>query len=109
MIARTLLALLLACLALPAMAAPMAHAPHPAQGALGVEHGGHDGHHPDAPAQQQPAPAHDCIGCIPPTQGHARVALPIRHMLILDARSIDAPVPAGTPSRPATPPPKPWS
>lgn len=99
MIARTLLALLLVCLALPAMAAPMVHDPHPAQAK-------HSTHHRDIPAQPQRAPAHDCIGCIPPTQGDARIAFTVRHMLPLDARSADAVVPSGTKACPDTPPPK---
>lgn len=64
MIRRLLLALLVACLALPAAAAPLHCAP--------AAHGnGHDGTKHEAPPQAPPA--HDCIGCIAPFAGTAPV------------------------------------
>jgi len=66
MIRRLLLALLVACLALPAAAAPL----HCAQTTVVVAHGEvHHGKKHEAP--QQVTPAHDCIGCIAPFAGPA--------------------------------------
>lgn len=64
MIRRLLLALLVACLALPAAAAPL----HCAQVAE-THDSGHHSTKPEAPPQAPPA--HDCIGCIAPFSGAA--------------------------------------
>ena len=97
MIRRLLLALLVACLALPAAAAPL----HCAQASAAAMHG--DGHHREAP--QQAMPAHDCIGCVAPFADAAPMLAsewyPPSPRLILSALPL-----ARQASGPDTPPPR---
>ena len=106
MLARLILTLLLAAFALPAMAASpchdapvvMAMAPHHSMPAMpGQEDGRHD---------DKTIVAHACIGCIPPSSMAPRV---ISHPVIPGGRmpmEAIAPFDMGTPSTPATPPPR---
>ncbi|HEX7783274.1 MAG TPA: hypothetical protein VF509_10755, partial [Sphingobium sp.] len=108
---RFLLALLIACLAIPALATPHCaepvSAPMPAHDAMAMDHA-HRGHDP-MPATPMPAKsasAHGCIGCIPPSFTLARFAAPYRHVLELrHDRTTSSLVTAAAP-QPETPPPK---
>ena len=67
MLQRLLMALLIACLALPAAAMPLHGSP-----ASGHDHAAmaHEHHAPVKQQQQdEPATQHDCIGCIAPIDG----------------------------------------
>lgn len=101
---RMMLALLIACLALPAMAAPhAAHAIPPRPMTMTMAHEHPSGH--DMPAPDPIAPKHECIGCIPPTYGLARVIRPQRFAPFRPVTT-NVPVRAGALSLPATPPPR---
>ncbi|PZU61196.1 MAG: hypothetical protein DI547_01905 [Sphingobium sp.] len=107
---RILLALLLACIAFPAMAvggiAPhCAPAAPPAMSGTQAHHGHHDAGH-DMPAPASSARTHECIGCIPPGHGLARVADPQRFRLPAQRPLRAAAALAGAIRSPETPPPR---
>ncbi|MDP3905943.1 hypothetical protein [Novosphingobium sp.] len=104
MLSRFLMAVLIACLALPAAAMPLAHPAAPAAEAVMDCHGKSapaPAHHPQSPAPMK----HDCIGCIAPLGFVPAASEPL-------ALPGQPPVPALTSaaalarSGPDTPPPK---
>ena len=98
MLRRILMALLVACLALPAVAAPVCHAT-PAAASHAMHHG--QKQHEDSVPQL----IHGCIGCVTPPRVDLAVALP-------PALPAIVPVPAALPhlattrASPDTPPPR---
>ncbi|RHW19379.1 hypothetical protein D1610_04570 [Sphingomonas gilva] len=97
MLLRLLLAALVACLSLPAVAAPVCHAPQ----ATEVEPHGH--HAPDR--EERAAPAHMCIGCIPPAARLSAVGEPLPPMALPSIIPVDN-MTAGRRVRPDLPPPR---
>ncbi|HVI98899.1 MAG TPA: hypothetical protein VM657_07530 [Sphingomonas sp.] len=95
---RLILALLLACLALPATATMPCHDDAPAPMA-GMTH-----HAPDAPDAAMPA--HLCIGCVPPSSWRVgTITAPLLPAMPLAGRPFRASV-AGPPLTPEPPPPR---
>ncbi|RIA37604.1 hypothetical protein DFR49_3491 [Hephaestia caeni] len=104
MIARLLLVLLLAGLALPATATMPCHdgAPPPMAGM--THHAPATSDVPTTPAKAMPA--HLCIGCVPPSSWRAgTIAAPLLPPMTLGGRPLRALI-AGPPLAPEPPPPR---
>ncbi|CAN5173339.1 hypothetical protein BH10PSE12_BH10PSE12_20010 [soil metagenome] len=112
MIARLLLALMLACLALPALAGPMVHDAEPAGTSMTMAHAGmdHGDHHTGPAPSDKTTPEksmqHGCIGCIPPSNAFARPVSPAGFALALRHARPNTAAPPACASAPETPPPK---
>jgi hypothetical protein len=98
---RLILALLLACLALPATAAMPCH-DDAAMPAMAMTH-----HAPASSGHQdQAVAAHICIGCVPPSSWRRVVHAPRLPTTPLIAEWAPASLALHTASRPTTPPPR---
>jgi hypothetical protein len=99
MLLRLFLAALVACLSLPAMAQPVCHAPE-------VTAAEQHGHHAAAPdREERAAPAHMCIGCVPPAARLSAVGEPLPPVA-LPAPALAVDMTEGRAVRPAVPPPR---
>ncbi|MFC3582099.1 hypothetical protein [Sphingomonas hylomeconis] len=103
MIARLILVLLLACLALPAMAAAPCHDGSTGMAGMAMPHA-----MPAAPEEHErkAVAVHACMGCIPPaTLLRAGLAAPLPRVAVPPARALVR-FDRGRISPPATPPPR---
>jgi hypothetical protein len=103
MIRRLLIALLIACLAIPAVASPLHCASQVSSAAMpdGAQHQHGDHHKTPGPVTEM----HDCIGCIAPSAGIGAAAEPVWLRAPVPHGRILLPI-AGTIRGPDTPPPR---